>query len=259
VRFATPTTSFTATEASLVADVDGDGHAEMVMISNGADPSSAGWGCDVAPWNQPDPNSVRPAWVPPPSGPAYRGLTVFGDSASSWVGTRTIWNQHTYHVTNICDHRDDACLAPNTYGSIPIYEQPNWTVSWLNNFRQNVQDQGIFNAPDATVSLKADCTIPVVLHAYVRNLGAAILPSGVEVGFYLRENTTDTLLGAESTQSALFPGQIEEVIYTADATATVDVTDTFVAKIHTNPVNPTFHECREDNNESNEATAVCVD
>ncbi len=45
VRFSAPHTSFTGTEASLVADVDGDGHAEILMVTNGADPSSAGWGC----------------------------------------------------------------------------------------------------------------------------------------------------------------------------------------------------------------------
>ena len=93
----------------------------------------------------------------------------------------------------------------------------------------------------------------------MRNLGSAILPAGVEVGFYHRENTIDVLLGTGTTQSTLFPGQIEEVSYTADASDNVDVTDTFVAKIHTDPANPTFHECREDNNESNEARAICVD
>jgi hypothetical protein len=47
VKFAHPTTSFTATEASLVADVDGDGRAEMVMVANRANPTN--WKCNVAP------------------------------------------------------------------------------------------------------------------------------------------------------------------------------------------------------------------
>ncbi len=126
VRFAALTTSFTATESSLLADVDGDGHAEMVMISNGADPGPGGWKCDTSPWNEPDPNGVRPAWVPPSYGPAYRGITVFGDVANSWVGTRTLWNEHTYHVTNICDPRDSACDANEPYGVVPLREKKNW-------------------------------------------------------------------------------------------------------------------------------------
>ena len=259
IRFAAPTTSFTATEASLVADVDGDGHAEVVMISNGANPSAGGWGCDVAPWNQPDPNSVRPAWTAPAYGPAYRGITVFGDTANSWVGTRTLWNQHTYHVSNICDYRDDACDAPNEYGAIPRNERTNWTVPWLNNFRQNVQDQGLFNAPDATVSLVADCSEPVVLRGYVRNLGANILPAGVEVGFYLRAGGEDTLLGTETTSSSLFMGQMLELVHEVDPSFGVTLEDLFVAKIHTDPQNPTFHECREDNNESEPAEIYCID
>jgi len=51
VRFATQTTSFTATEAPIVADVDGDGKAEIVMVSNGVDPSGSGWKCDIVLWN----------------------------------------------------------------------------------------------------------------------------------------------------------------------------------------------------------------
>src|SRR3954453_18023139 len=45
-RFAAPHTSFTGTEASLVADVDGDGRSEIVMVTNGASPAagSGGWG-----------------------------------------------------------------------------------------------------------------------------------------------------------------------------------------------------------------------
>jgi len=257
VRFAALTTSFTATESSLLADVDGDGHAEMVMIANGADPSSSGWQCDIAPWNQPGPNGVRPAWVAPSYGAAYRGITVFGDTANSWVGTRTLWNEHTYHVTNICDPRDSACASTEPYGAIPQHEKTNWTQPWLNNFRQNVQDKGLFNAPDATVTLLADCIDPVKLHAYVRNLGAALLPSGVTVGFYVRENGQDRLLDQEQTTTALFPGQLVEVVYETQAQDNVDVHSTFVAKIEIDPQHPTFHECRDDNNDSGPVLADC--
>ncbi len=257
IRFATPTTSFTATESSLVADVDGDGHAEMVMIANAANPSASGWGCDVAPWNQPDPNSVRPAWAPPPGETAWRGLAVFGDTANSWVSTRTLWNQHSYHVTNICDSRDSACDPPNLYGSIPSPERESWLVSWLNSFRQNVQDSGLFDAPDAVVVLVADCLDPVLLHAYVRNLGAAILPAGVQVGLYLHRGGQDTLLATVQTDTPLFPGQTQELTYTTTASDGVSTSDSFLARILTDPQNPTFHECREDNNEAGPTAPDC--
>lgn len=255
VLFATPTTSFTATEASLVADVDGDGHAEIVMVSNGADPKAGGtWPCMDPEWLLPD--GVRPGWTPPPGESVYRGITVFGDKANSWVGTRTLWNQHTYHVSNICDDHDSACDTPNVYGAIPKKEKSNWTLPWLNNFRQNVQDQGIFNAPDGVLTLSVDCVDPYVLRAALRNIGLAILPAGVEVGFYHRDGG-DTLLGTATTVSPLFPGQAMELTYATNAQSKFGKTDVFVAKIQLDSNNPLFHECREDNNVSNEAQYPC--
>jgi hypothetical protein len=256
VRMAELTTSFTATEASLVADVDGDGHSEIVLVSNGIDASSTGWKCNVAPWNQPDPANNRQAWVPPPGAAAYRGITVFGDKESSWVGTRTLWNQHAYHVSNVCDSRDSACNPPNVYGSIPPTSQPNWSVSWLNNFRQNVQDKGIFDAPDVTVSISVDCTTPVVVHVSIRNIGLAGLPAGVEVGVYVKQGGTDTLLGSVKTTKTLLAGQTEVIDFTVPAGA-ASSSDTFVAKVIIDPNNKTFNECREDNNQSAPVQAIC--
>jgi len=261
VRFATPTLSFTATESSLVADIDGDGHAEMLMISNGADPSASGWKCNVAPWNNAAPSPAKPAgtpaWAPPPGASVYRGITVFRDSANSWVGTRALWNEHTYHVTNVCDARDSACMPAGAYGSIPTRERANWSVPWLNNFRQNVQDGRLFDAPDAVVSLTVDCTRPPLLHAALRNAGAAILPAGVVVGFYAREAGGDVRLGEVVSTAALFPGQATELTLSADGREAS--TDTFVAKIEVDAAAPLFRECREDNNESAPVMARCLD
>jgi hypothetical protein len=91
VRYAGLTTSFTGTENPIVADVDGDGHADIVVVSNRANPLAGtdekrGWSCDVPPWNDPSPDAGRPEgtprWVPPPGMPpneptsAYRGLST---------------------------------------------------------------------------------------------------------------------------------------------------------------------------------------
>ncbi|MCC7537800.1 MAG: VCBS repeat-containing protein [Deltaproteobacteria bacterium] len=252
VRFATPTTSFTATEASLVADVDGDGAAEVVMVSNGASPD--GWRCTEAPWTSPD--GVRPAWIPPEGGPAYRGISVFGDRTGSWVGTRTLWNQHAYSVSNVCDDRDDACDPARGYGRIPETMRDNWDVPWLNNFRQNVQDQGLFDAPDAVVTLAVQCHRPLRLVASVRNLGEALLPAGVVVRFYQQTGASMTLVGEGSTTAALFPGQVERV--SVDAPADAPPEAAFVARIEVDEATRTFHECREDNNSSEPVVGRCL-
>ena len=257
VRFAGLTTSFTATEASLVADVDGDGRAEMLMVSNGADPSSAGWKCDEAPWNKPDPALGRPAWTAPPGAKAYRGLTMWGDAANAWVGTRTLWSEHTYHVTNVCDGRDEACEAPNVYGSIPKHEKKNWSVPWLNDFRQNVQDKGIFDAPDATVSLAVECRSPAVVDVALRNAGLASLPTGVDVAVFVVGATGKrTKVGNVTSTHALLPGQTETMALTIPAAAG-SKDDAYVAAVVIDPAKPKFRECRADNDESAVVKSTC--
>lgn len=253
VRFAAPHTSFTATEASLVADVDGDGRAEMLMISNSADPSNAGWKCKDANGNPVTVNGAT--WAPGPAvSQSYRGVTLFGDSANSWVGTRTLWNQHTYHVSNICDDRDSACTGANGYGAIPTVERKSWTVPWLNNFRQNVQDQGRFDAPDPTPALTLDCMSPLRAHVFVRNVGLASLPAGVEAAVF-KKGTPDLEVGRVTTTRPLAPGQTEALtVSLSSGTAT----DTYFARIVVDPVNPRFHECRPGNNDSPPVTPVCI-
>lgn len=105
VLFQTALSSCTWYEYPLVADVDGDNNAEIVAVAN----NNCGYG-------------------------PQRGVYVFGDPSNTWVQTRRIWNQHTYHITNV---RAD--------GTIPAVEQNNWQVPGLNNFRLN--EFGQFEAP----------------------------------------------------------------------------------------------------------------
>ena len=72
VLFSTPLHSCTTYENPIILDVDGDGNAEIVTPANDT--------CGFGPTT---------------------GIHVFGDSADRWVATRPIWNQHTYHITNI--------------------------------------------------------------------------------------------------------------------------------------------------------------
>jgi hypothetical protein len=256
VLFAGFTSSFTGTEASIVADVDGDGRAEIVMGSNGVDMSSSGWKCNVAPWNQPDPATGRPGWAPPAGAAAYRGITVWGDRQNSWVGTRTIWNQHAYSVSNVCDSRDSACDPPNAYGAIPQKQKDNWNVAWLNNFRQNVQDRGLFDAPDATVSIVVECKSPPVVQVSIRNVGLASLPAGVSVAVLAEVGGTEKLLGTVTTSSPLLPGQTQVLPFSVPSGA-AGSSDLFFARIEQDPANKTFNECREDNNQSGKVRATC--
>ena len=53
-------------------------------------------------------------------------LQVIRDVEDRWIPARRIWNQHTYHVTNV---RED--------GTIPQVEPQHWKL--LNTFRTQAQ------------------------------------------------------------------------------------------------------------------------
>jgi hypothetical protein len=255
VRFAAPRTAFTGTGSPVVADLDGDGHAEALVIANGVDPSNAGWQCLDAAGQPVTVNGVT--WTPSPApGKAYRGLQAFGDAASAWPRARSLWNEHTYHLTNICDGSDDACAPPNVYGAIPTVEKRSWTAPWANSFRENGAEAGRLDAPDAVVSLAAACATPVALAASVRNVGRAILPAGTTVVVFKVAGAAETQVAAGATRRALEPGQTEVVALVADP-ALATATDTFVARVGTDGAAPLFRECRADNDTSPPATAPC--
>ena len=251
LRYAAPNTTFTATESLIVADVDGDAHAEIVRVSN-----SANWDCDTAPWNEPDAETGRPAWEPPNAMQNYyRGITLFGDAENSWVGTRTLWNQHAYFVSNVCDGEDGACEGAQTYGELPAAPLVNWTQPWLNNFRQNVQDSGLFNAPDPTVALQVKCAMPLIAEVSIRNSGLAPLQAGVEATVI---NTTDgdSVVGTVVTTDTLLPGQTQVL----DIEITEDLgsaADSYQATL-TDLAAAAAIECNADNNASDLASPSCV-
>jgi hypothetical protein len=94
-----PRSSATLIEYPVVADVDNDGSAEIIYVSN----YSAGG-----------------------SGPA---VSVLRDAEDRWIRARRIWNQYSYHVTNV---RED--------GTIPKLMKPSHQL--LNTFRTGSQIEG---------------------------------------------------------------------------------------------------------------------
>lgn len=94
--------SVTGTEYPVVADIDDDGSAEILVVSN----TNYYGSMEKAPTIQ----AIR-------------------DIDDRWIQARRIWNQHAYHVTNV---RED--------GTIPQFEPPSWQD--LNTFRTNAQIEG---------------------------------------------------------------------------------------------------------------------
>jgi hypothetical protein len=219
VQLTIPSTSATIHEYPLVVDVDADGNSEILIVANQQG------NC---------PHASR------------QGLYVYGDLNDEWVPTRRVWPQHTYHVTNA-----------NSAGNPPLTESDNWTTAGLNNYRQNVQGDGVFNAPDLALDLSvglASCGMGMLeLRARVSNQGALGVPMGALVSFYEGADATGTLLGTAMTSIPLLPGQSETVTIMVPA-PTMD-SDYFAAVDGTGVV--TVAECNADNNDDRTTEAGC--
>ncbi|MDP3276884.1 MAG: hypothetical protein Q8Q09_16910 [Deltaproteobacteria bacterium] len=227
VLYSSPHASCTWNENPIVADVDGDFRAEIVMGSNhlcgtlgvgrpcaglgprNTDPIFAGLRCqgntDCASGSCVEglcrcttdaqccgAGACDFVCVAPPAGTAGAGNTcrasrergpngvrVLSDVMDRWVGSRPVWNEHTYHVTNI----DDTLRIPRSSAV-----RRGWRLAGLNNFRTNVQGRaGVMGVPDATAASASYMCTPdntAVLRARVCNRGAAPLLDSATVGFY---------------------------------------------------------------------------
>ena len=181
-----PNPSGTLYEYPLIVDVDADGRAEIVLAANNY--AFAG----------------------------FTGIRVFGDAQDNWVGTRRIWNQHAYSVSNICDGTSAACTAAdNIYGRVPAHPINNWELPWLNNFRQNVQGEGLFWAPDLVIqelAFSCDGQGRQTVHFAVANQGSRFAPTDIPVSIYLDGVLVTTL----TTSQALRPGEQQWMTYILD-------------------------------------------
>ena len=179
VLFRLAVSSDTWTEMPVVADVDGDGAAEIVVSSD------------------------RALSVAIPSGERTAGLVVVGDSGDGWVAARGLWNQHAY-APELVD--DDA--------GVPL--QPAW--GWLdhNSFRANVPPAGgAFGSADLTASrLGFDLSgLPQVeITARIGNGGRAPAAPGLAVAVYVGDPAAGgTLAGTVATDRRLAPGEFVDL------------------------------------------------
>ncbi|RLB53309.1 MAG: hypothetical protein DRJ42_12315 [Deltaproteobacteria bacterium] len=254
VRFEVPNTSCTATEYPVVADLNGDGKAEFVVVSN----DLLGTTSACRPYAQACVDTY-------PGYETTTGVRVYRDRLDNWVPTRAIWNQHGYHVTNVCDGRDSVCDgAENVHGRIPRNEHASHgfpAAAPLNSYRVNAELEVANGAPDLVVSdLAANlvrCPSAMTLRAVVTNRGAVGVAPGAEVRFYQRlADGTERAIGTTATTAVLLPGasEVVEVSWDPVPADAQDVTIEIVAEVDGPGA---FNECLEDNNET-ALTTLCA-
>ncbi|HJL17920.1 MAG TPA: hypothetical protein RMH99_19805 [Sandaracinaceae bacterium LLY-WYZ-13_1] len=175
-------TSGTAWEHPVVADVDADGNAEMVVVSNLRNDDLTE--CDAR-------SMAFDGYT--------RGVRVYGDRLDNWVSSRRIWNQHAYHIDNV---RED--------GSIPTSPPRTWETH--NTWRLNAVGEGTATlAPDLAVTaldgVTDACPAVGTLRARVANRGSRGVPAGVAVAFYAGSPASPgRLLGVAHTRDPLLSG-----------------------------------------------------
>ncbi|MGD8910624.1 MAG: FG-GAP-like repeat-containing protein, partial [Chromatiales bacterium] len=194
----------TTLEYPVVADVDNDGSAEIVLASY---PYRGGQG----------------------------GVRVFESAGAGWAATRSIWNQHSYHIDNINDD-----------GTVPQYEAASWLTH--NTYRLNTfPDRDPLDLPDLSASrlkiIDNGAGQPVSLMVRIGNSGAGTMPGEASVAFYQgNPDQGGILLGTLSVSDIPFGSYLD---VTLDNITTLDESADIYAVADTDDQ---LIECNETNN-----------
>ncbi len=177
--FKTSVGSGTGLEIPIIVDVDNDNKSEIVVVSN-----------DLR-------HMMNPTYPA-----ALNGIVVFGDANDTWVNTRKIWNQHSYHITNVNDN-----------ASIPQYETNNWSI--YNNYRQNqlLNPFEVFDISSSYLRVNTS-SFPgsVSITARIGNSGALAIGNSFFVAFYDGDpGAGGVLIGTREIISRVEPGTYVDV------------------------------------------------
>lgn len=238
VLFSVPNSSATIHEYPVLVDVDGDNNTEFVTVAN-IRPGTIDGDCTA---------QYADAGGADAGQTARRGVFVYGDANDRWVRTRRVWNEHSYHITNV-----------DSNGGIPAPESQSYGPSGFNNYRVSSQGKGVNNGPDLQVDLEvstANCPASLELRARVSNQGSLGVPAGVSVEFFVGTSASGTPLGQTATTKTLLPGQSEVVTQTVSGqTAATDAS--YFVRVDGKGGVSAVQECLEDNNGAGASAIRC--
>ena len=253
---------------SSVFDFEGDGSAEVVYadettfrILNGSDGTilyednthSSNTRLEMPIVVDVDNDGKSEVVIPEPNTDTTRGgIEIWEDADNNWVRTRRIWNQHAYSVTNVTED-----------GQIPRVPEYNWTRSRLNNFRQNVQPGGLFDAPDFVVReiFRLDCDeSQFTLAVVVGNDGSLSVPAGILTHVVVTADDDRVFdLGTVATTDWLLPGESEQLTVVFDLPEAPQVTGIVLsATVDEDGMGgQRYNECNDDNNAATSNPITC--
>jgi hypothetical protein len=186
--------SGTAYESPVIADVDGDASANIVVASN----------VDTSELLRCSPDALP-------------GITVYREKWNRWANARAVWTQHGYSPADACDGADEVCAdwgEWNTPGRVP-FELPDRHRPPLNGTRFNshgpwtplgIPDPAITHA----VTEDSNCPGELLIRVRLVNEGEAPLRAGTPIQLVIGES----VVADGATSGRVLPGGSEIVEFT---------------------------------------------
>jgi hypothetical protein len=216
--------SNTWTEYPVIADVDGDDHAEIVVTNNNT------------------------------GGIQITGITVIEDENDSWRPARRIWNQHAYSITNV---NDDGSIPMNpdpNWATFNSFRSGDMTAAL-----PGADYPDLFVNIDDVCTLFCD-EGSLTVAGRVGNQGFAHVIKDVEVVLYGETASGDVELGRLTVTGGISSGALRESfefnLQDVDVEALLDL------RLEVDGGNNAtdsgaYSECDEENNTHNWGQAIC--
>jgi hypothetical protein len=177
-----PSNSFTGSEGPVIADIDGDGHADLIVPGDSSQVTA----------------------------PSQQGIYVYQGTGNTWAPTRKVWNQYKYSITNI---NDDLSVPRDP---TPVWQSYN---RFLSNTRTGGDPRAI---PDLTVGYLRVADgggSGSTLTVRVGNAGGYKFAAGAKFALYKVEPVLTTpaitaLKGTAVLDQELQPGQWQDLTFT---------------------------------------------
>ena len=167
--------SGTIFEYPIVADVDNDDSAEIIISSNNFRVNGQGWA----------------------------GITVFGHLGDGWAKSGPTWNVHDFAVTNI--YQD---------GGIPLSPEPSWQRYNVYRARPTQDAMTVDLFAEITDICYAGCEEDSIVRLSVQpsNQGPSSIRSNIPIALYRKDGSSYTFLSLNQTTDRIDAGQKGESI-----------------------------------------------
>ncbi|MGC6508047.1 MAG: FG-GAP repeat domain-containing protein [Myxococcota bacterium] len=171
VRFSqTGHASGTIFEFPVVADVDNDGSAEILISSNNFRQGGSGWA----------------------------GVTIFGHLGSGWAKSGPTWNVHDFAVTNI-----------NQDGSVPTPPEPPWQMYNVYRARPTEDAMAVDLFADITDICFAACEPESIVRIAAQpfNQGETSVQAGVPLSLFRKDGASLSFIAQQLTLDRIDAGR----------------------------------------------------